>query len=205
MFTATTPASIKEHIYEVFGENSSVKWNWPIDPNQDGYNIETSLYKKHYPARDQQRVIACALSHIRLWKKCVDLNQEIIILEHDSIFIRQFDLNDLGEDWGVVGLNDPRGATRKSAVFYKHMLNLGMGVHKVPSVDSAKDIHLPEGLAGNSAYIIKPSAAKDLLVAIKRLGLWPNDALMCKQLFPWLRVVYPFYTRIQGVESTTTR
>ena len=35
--------------------------------------------------------------------------------------------------------------------------------------------------------------------------MWPNDAVMCKQLFPTLQVVYPYYTTIQhGLKSTTT-
>ena len=27
---------------------------------------------------------------------------------------------------------------------------------------------------------------------------------MCKQFFPWLQVVYPYYTGLQGGKSTTT-
>jgi len=35
-------------------------------------------------------------------------------------------------------------------------------------------------------------------------GMWPNDALMCYQLVPKLGVTRNFYTRIQGLRSTTT-
>lgn len=204
LFSATTPATITEHMKEVFGKK--VKWNWPMDSNQDGYDFNTTLYKKHYPGRDQQRIIACAMSHTRLWKKCVDLNEEMVILEHDTLFIRKFDPKDLDTlNWGVVGLNDPRGATRKSSIFYKKVSELGRGIHNIPSVDSVDELYKPQGLAGNSAYIIRPKAAKQLLSKIHEVDLWPNDALMCKELFSWLRVVYPFYTRVQGIESTTTR
>ena len=79
-------------------------------------------------------------------------------------------------------------------------------------VDAVKDApfvlpetSLPQGLAGNSAYIIKPYFAEKLLNKLKQKGGWPNDALMCKQFFPYhLKVVYPYYTTLQGVPSTTT-
>jgi GR25 family glycosyltransferase involved in LPS biosynthesis len=64
---------------------------------------------------------------------------------------------------------------------------------------------MPQGLAGNSAYIIKPKFADMLLMKLKEKGGWPNDAIMCKQFFPMqLKVVYPYYTTIQGIKSTTT-
>ena len=64
---------------------------------------------------------------------------------------------------------------------------------------------MPQGLAGNSAYIIKPYFAEKLLNKLEQKGGWPNDAIMCKQFFKGeLKVVYPYYTTIQGVQSTTT-
>ena len=59
-------------------------------------------------------------------------------------------------------------------------------------------------MAGNSAYLIKPSAAKELLEKLKETGGWPNDALMCYQLIESLGVTRNFYTRVQGLRSTTT-
>ena len=51
----------------------------------------------------------------------------------------------------------------------------------------------------------KMAAAKELLETVAKLGIWPNDAIMCTQLFPWLRISYPYYTELQGVVSTTTQ
>ena len=75
----------------------------------------------------------------------------------------------------------------------------------VPNIDNSQEPPLPMGIAGNSAYIIRPFAAKELLKTTKELGVWPNDAIMCKQLFPWLRVVYPYYSTTQRNVSTTTQ
>jgi GR25 family glycosyltransferase involved in LPS biosynthesis len=73
-------------------------------------------------------------------------------------------------------------------------------IQPVPSVD---EFNIPQGLAGNSAYIIKPDGAKDILSAAREHGLWPNDALMCKQLVPKLGVTKTYFTRVQGLPSTT--
>ena len=70
-----------------------------------------------------------------------------------------------------------------------------------PWIDSQS---VPQGLAGNSAYIIKPEGAKQMLELVDRYGLWPNDAIMCRQLFPLLGVTKTHYTWIQGLRSTTT-
>jgi hypothetical protein len=74
------------------------------------------------------------------------------------------------------------------------------GVNPVPWVT---DRIIPQGLPGNSAYVIKPWAAQQLIDAQHSIGWWPNDAIMCRQLFDWLRVVKPYYTRVQGLASTT--
>lgn len=207
VFDATTPLTISEGMIEAFGR--PVKWTWPSDESQNGYDLKTGLYKKHYPARDQLRVVSCALSHARLWRKCVELGEPIVVLEHDCMFIRSFKPEVLdGWSWGAVGLNDPRGATRKSGKFHQ-MLQQSVKktaptLHKVPKVDETGELPLPLGLAGNSAYVIQPFAAKELLDTAVENGLWPNDALMCSQMFRWLRVITPYYTRVQRTPSTTT-
>ena len=72
----------------------------------------------------------------------------------------------------------------------------------VPYVDS--DRQVPQGLAGNSAYIIKPTGANHLIGLVKEYGLWPNDAIMCRQLVTGLGVTKKFYTNTQKLKSTTT-
>jgi len=75
-------------------------------------------------------------------------------------------------------------------------------VTQVPRIDAQ---NVPQGLAGNSAYIIKPWAADEMINLVNEYGLWPNDAIMCYQLFPLLGVTRKYYTRLQGLQSTTTQ
>jgi GR25 family glycosyltransferase involved in LPS biosynthesis len=195
--------SITDAMFEVFG--NSVRWTWPTENGETFICFRTGLHLKQYPAIDQRRVKACALSHFSLWKKCADLDEPIVVLEHDAYFTRKFDPeNYADEEWGVIGLNDPRGNTRKGQKF-NSMVSRDIGVQQVPQIDETSEPPLPMGIAGNSAYIIRPHAAKDLLAKTLEVGMWPNDAIMCRQIFPWLRVTYPYYTNVQAGISTTTK
>ena len=195
--------SITDAMFEVFG--NSVRWTWPTENGETFICFRTGLHLKQYPAIDQRRVKACALSHFSLWAKCIDLDEPIVVLEHDAYFTRKFDPDNYAdEEWGVIGLNDPRGNTRKGQKF-DSMISRQTGLQRVPKIDDASEPPLPMGIAGNSAYIIRPHAAKDLLAKTLEVGMWPNDAIMCRQVFPWLRVTYPYYTNVQAGISTTTK
>ena len=201
VFVATVPRQIKRHLEEI--DMGGVVWTYPLTKEEDGLDIKTGLYLRHYPTKKISNRTACMVSHMRLWHKCATGKKPIIILEHDAIFTRKFVFEPLEKEFkgGILGLNDPRGATRRSDVFH-NVASSKMGLQPVPSVD---DVEVPQGLAGNSAYLITPKGAKKLLDKVREVGLWPNDAVMCKQFFPWMQVVYPYYTTIQrGLKSTTT-
>lgn len=231
---ATVPSTIHHDIDQNFNEkyttklrnlNGDLRWNWPIDGSQDGMDFSTGLYKKAYAAADWKKVAACTISHMRLWQHCVDINEPILILEHDAIFINQFrykyialcgvqrrgqwlsiDREAVSGEWtgGICGINSPIGATRKARTFDSKAHLNPAGLQTVPYVDDKDDLPLPSGLAGNSAYIIKPWAAQKLLDKVAEVGLWPNDALMCRQFFPWIQIYTPYFTRVQQTMSTTT-
>jgi GR25 family glycosyltransferase involved in LPS biosynthesis len=137
---------------------------------------------------------------MRLWDLCVLSKEPIIIFEADALMTRKYDVD---FDEMVVGLNDPRGTTRRADVFHERVSSRE-GVQVPPTVNRVGEM-MPQGLAGHSAYYIKPEGAKQLLDNVKKYGMWPNDAYMCKELFPWIRVVYPYFTKVQGTASTTTR
>ena len=103
---------------------------------------------------------------------------------------------------GCLGLNDPAKATPKAELFHDTLKNLGEGVHDAPWVMKKE---IPQGMAGNSTFIIKPWAAKEIIKAQDEIGWWPNDAIMCKQLCPWIRCYKPYLTKCQGIKSTTSK
>ena len=127
----------------------------------------------------------------------------ICILEHDARFIKKLpsDRTFRNSKYDIIGINDPSMATRKSKLYHDKILEGTQFFQPVPTID---DFNVPQGLAGNSAYVIKPEGAKKMLALADEHGMWPNDALMCKQLIPTLGVTRNFYTRVQGLRSTTT-
>ena len=205
IFPATTPETVKDDLKKITSIDASyLDYTYPQVGEK--YDIATGLKLRAYVTGNIANRIACMVSHMRLWQECVDLEEKIIILEHDAFFTRQFIEEEINKSptWRgeVVGLNDPRGMTRKSQV-YHDLVSKQESIQDVPYVDERKDY--PQGLAGNSAYIMTPKTAKELLVKTREVGMWPNDAIMCKQLFPSLQVVYPYYTTIQqGLKSSTT-
>ena len=127
------------------------------------------------------------------------MNEPIMILEHDAIFTRRFETPSTTDDIGAYSINDPRGATFKAKDYHN---KLQEGFNEVPWV--TKD-QIPQGMPGHSAYVIKPWAAKEIVDKQNEIGWWPNDAIMCKQICPWVRVYKPYFTTTQGIKSTTSK
>jgi hypothetical protein len=204
---ATTPSTIERDIRATLSETDAEKlftitneiyYSWPKSSDENRLDFSTGLQLNAYSAANWKKVAATTISHLKLWQHCVELNEPIMIrpFYYDDFFKKNF-------TGGIVGLNDPRGATRKARVFYAKTYNR-RGFIKAPYVDDIGEPPVPNGIAGNSAYIIKPWAAQALIDKTLELGIWPNDALMCNQLFPWLQVFVPYITKVQGLRSTTT-
>jgi len=196
-FDAITPNNVGEKL-----RHHRLRWNWPWTGEE--LDLGLMIHKKAYKTKIPNARIGCFISHYELWHKSVELRENILVLEHDAIFIDKLDVDLLTSNinGGIIGINDPRGCTRKAGVFHDK-IQYGKGeIQSCPSVDD--DISIPQGLAGNSAYVISPEAAKTMIRLTYLHGAWPNDALMCKQLFPNLHVTKKYYTRVQGTRSTTT-
>lgn len=193
-FDAITPYEVDSVMKDL-----NVVWNYPWVGKEQC--LQTGLRKNAYKTNRPKARIACALSHYNLWKTCVKTQEPMIILEHDAKFVEKidFDIND--SKMYIIGINNPLGTTRRAREFYTTIINNKPRIQLVPKIDH---YDIPQGLAGNSAYIIKPEGASIMLKLVRDHGLWPNDALMCRQLVPRLGVTKKFYTQVQGTESTTT-
>lgn len=193
-FDAITPDQVDEELRQL-----DIKWNYPWEGEL--IDFASGLTKSAYKTANPKARIACALSHYGLWTICSCKSEPFMILEHDAYFINQIDFNIDKIKYDILGLNNPLGTTRKSRVFYDKIHEDTRAYQPVPWID---DLKIPQGLAGNSAYIIKPKAAQELIKLVDMLGLWPNDAIMCRQLVPNMGVSKKHYTHIQHLKSTTT-
>ena len=171
-----------------------LKWTWAKGNTAPDVCPLSGL--KQHPYGKLASKIGCSMSHYLLWLYCMERGP-LLILEHDAVFLRE--LPEV-EHRGICQINDPRGATPKGAWWSDHMNSRGSGVW--PKTVVFNDGR-PDGLAGNSAYLLKPEAAAKLVQAFHDYGVWPNDATMCRQLFE-LDELYPFVTRAEQEQSTTT-
>lgn len=177
-------------------EHLDLHWAWP---NVEADVCPLSGLKRHpYRTKDPRARAGCSMSHYMLWKRCVELQEPILILEHDAVFLRG--LPELPSEFGAVMLNNPGGATPKGFLWKMAIEEKGLGVH--PKTVVFEDGR-PDGLAGNSAYVISPKAALRCIELYHELGVWPNDATLCRQLVDGLMEVYPFVTEVQQSQSTS--
>ena len=181
-------------------QQEQVFWTWPWIGEE--MCLRSGLLKKAYPTVDPNKRIACFYSHYNLWKMSIEKNKSILVLEHDAMFVSKLDLSILSKPFDIIGINNPIGATRRAKDFDQIVRSNKPGtVVSTPRID---DPFVPQGIAGNSAYIVKPAGAKALISKVRELGAWPNDALMCYQNIKRLGVSTTYYTQVQGLPSTTT-
>lgn len=183
-----------------------ILWNHPTT----GYAIIDGLRFNAYSG-DWRKRRACFWSHYDLWEIVADETSPWLILESDAVFTRRFDPAELdGCPYGMVSLNDPRGATRLAPKYHfilqYHAATGGLaqnGLLFAPWVD--EDVTIPQGLPGHSAYVLFPWFAKELLAKVAQVGAMPNDALANKQWFPGkLGCLTRYATKVSGRPSTLT-
>lgn len=192
-FDAIVSDNVDEHM-----KKQHLEWKWPDSGR--AYNEELNM-KFHAYGGPPKRRHACAMSHFYLWDKSIELNEPILILEHDAKFIKKFNYQYVVDSqYQCVGINDPKLATRLYQRFDSTVQAAEGPLVDCPVIDN---MQVPQGIAGASAYVIKPRGAEQVIAAAHKYGLWPNDALLCQQLFPWLGVTKVYYTTIQGLKSTT--
>lgn len=173
-------------------------WTWPWD--EPDVCPASGLKRHPYATRDRSARVACFLSHWRLWRRCAETREACVVLEDDAVFVHRLEPDAIPKGWGAVGLNDPRGATRRADRFHRALVEATDAVVPVPWVDD--DRAVPQGLAGASAYLIEPWMARRLIEHSRTYGAWPNDALLCKQLCPEIGVTKRTYTKVSGRMST---
>lgn len=196
----------RTHAKEIM-EQEGLEWKWAHNNTKADVCPITGLRQHPYTAADTTLAdldskIGCSMSHFLMWKFCSRIDEPLLILEHDAVFLRplpKFEFN------GICQINDPQGATPRGKWWHDQMVQRGTeGVHEKTWIRGENERQIPDGLAGNSAYLIKPWAAEELVNKAYEVGLWPNDALMCKQLFPYLEEYYPFITKAVQKRSTST-
>jgi glycosyl transferase family 25 len=108
----------------------------------------------------------CFYSHYRLWQKCVELNEPIIIFEDDIVLSRKF-IDISWDDILIVALGHPKKTHR-----YRHFLDNPEG-----PAEAAE--YYQSSMPGCCGYAIKPHAAKKLLDVYSETYLAADNAINC--------------------------
>jgi GR25 family glycosyltransferase involved in LPS biosynthesis len=193
-------AVTKDNVAQLMLEEN-LRWSWANMNKEKTRCPYTSLEQFPYRTKSLEAKMACSMSHYLLWKRCVELDEDVLILEHDAVFVAPLPSVVFQ---GAIQINDPSGGGYRGQDHSKIMQQRGTeGVHPLTR-KRPSDSMIPDGFSGNSAYIVKPWAAYKFKQAFKNHGVWPNDATICLQQFPWLEELYPFVTVVKQTQSTST-
>jgi GR25 family glycosyltransferase involved in LPS biosynthesis len=146
-----------------------------ITPEQDvfkickGLGINTDHFSDRYSRLENS--IACFLSHYTLWKICQDINEPIVILEHDAIITNSLPTT-LPNFVGNIG--------KPSYGKFKTPTTLGWG--KLVSKSYFPGCH---------AYIVTPMGAELIIKASNKEAQTP-DIYLSRTRFDWLQEHYPY-------------
>jgi len=128
-------------IKDVYMKNKRMHHPWtfkgPEKPVSEEWKLEQST----------PGVIGCFDSHYRLWEKCVELDEPIMIFEDDARVIREYMPVEFDDVLSLVFSHE------KKMRQYIHLLDSPSGVPEALP-------YKPASMPGAAGYIIKPHAAK---------------------------------------------
>jgi hypothetical protein len=166
---------------------SAEKFNWNINVfwGVDGRTINNNTWvtegispRLDKPTMSKPGVQGCFLSHWSLWKKCIELDEPIIILEHDAVIQGQ---------WQPLELND---SIIKLHRYYKQ---------KNPKYDEDTGLWSASG----HAYCLLPKHANILIDFVKNKGAFEVDRIIGDKVIPFKHLGKPSLIERQNSFSTT--
>jgi len=142
----------------------------------------------HYLTRGE---VACALSHISLWSKCVVDDAPLIILEHDAVMVKPYRSHAVYNSICYLGGNEQ--ARQGWQIF-----------PTPPHASEGPNYHF---ICRAHAYAIDPAVAKNMLAHVLKYGiLAPLDIIIRADVFPIHQMglyAYDSYMAEEKHENTT--
>lgn len=160
---------MKSYIIRLSDFSNSIEWsnrayetakfyNWDVSyfeginglvSSLSDYNIVSNkLYKKAQKSFEKPGPCGCFLSHYLLWNKCIELNESICVLEHDTIINNFFpDIN------------------------FKDILKFVKGPKTKPA-------YIGEWWASGAGYCVSVTGATKLVNFVKENGAMPADVML---------------------------
>lgn len=168
--------------------DSANLFNWKIEIfwGINGRSITEETWRKEgifprldKPTMSRPGVQGCFLSHWHLWKKCIELNEPIIILEHDAL-IQNY--------WQPIKIDNE---VMKLHRYYKA---------KNPKYDEDSGIWSASG----HAYCITPVVAEKLINFVRSVGAFEADRILGDKVVKITHLGKPSLVERQNSFSTTS-
>jgi hypothetical protein len=113
--------------------------------------------------------VACALSHISLWARCVEQDQPLVVLEHDAVMLQPY----------------KNHAVFNSICYLGNQEQYKAGWKILPTPPHATDGNNYHFICRAHAYAIDPAVAKNMLSHVIRYGINSSlDMLLRADVFP---------------------
>lgn len=166
---------------------SAKEYNWDVEIfwgvngktiTDDTWITEGISVRTDKPTINNPGVQGCFLSHWALWNKCIELDEPIIILEHDAVILTQ---------WMPIELNS------SIVKLHKHYSRKRIKV----------DFHSGAWTKSGHAYCISPEHARILVQFVKVIGAYEVDIIMGSNVIP-VQHINPSWVERQNTFSTTT-
>jgi len=167
----------------------------------------TGIKKAKKFKKGQLGVLGCFFSHYYLWQKCIELDQPIIILEHDGYFLDYLPAGILDTFTDVLKLDnlDPFSNSYNQDIDEsKNEPYKVAKYHNKKAKNTATQGFVGTGnyLRGAYSYIIKPDAARTLIRFINEYGHLPADQQIGDAIVD-IRVVTPTLARLHPLYSVS--
>lgn len=123
--------------------------------------------------------IGCTISHLNLWKKCIELQTPILILEHDAVMIRSIPRNILNKFEDICNLDWLSRITTNYDVEVTHDRGQGVNLFKEKRPPySGLELYNKSHIKGAHSYIIKPQGAQKLIDWLWAHGVLSADVVI---------------------------
>ena len=155
-------------------------------PSHHNAIMECLKVTDHYMTRGE---VACALSHISLWAKCVIEDQPLIVLEHDAVMVEKYEQH----------------AVYNSICYLGGHEQVKQGWQVLPTPPHASEGPNYHFICRAHAYAIDPAVAKNMLAHVLKMGICgPLDILLRADIFPIHQMGLYAYNEWDGDKENTT-
>jgi GR25 family glycosyltransferase involved in LPS biosynthesis len=176
---ATSESQLKDCLASAEKNNWQVEIFWGIYGNtiteKDWIDIGVKSYIRKPGAE------GCWFSHYYLWKRCIKLNEPIVVLEHDAI---------IEKSWEAINID-------------KSLIKLHKNYRKDPKNYKWNHPICGQWSLSTHAYCITPNHAEILINSAKTLGAYPADVFIGSNIISVDLLGEPELVSRQNTYSTT--